>query len=133
VLRLEAGLPLYGHELREEWTPFESGCGFAVKLDKGDFAGRAALAGKQEPARRIRGLKMQGRAIPREGYPVSKDGAVIGEVTSGTMSPTAAGIGLAMLPAHLDVGDTVEVLVRASSHPAEIVKPPFVAHARRAL
>jgi aminomethyltransferase len=137
VLRLEAGLPLYGHELREEWTPFESGCGFAVKMEKGDFVGRAALmdgsSTNKALTRRIRGLKMQGRAIPREGYPVSKDGVVVGEVTSGTMSPTAGGIGLALLPPHLEVGDTVEVLVRSSTHPAEIVKLPFVAHARRAL
>jgi aminomethyltransferase len=137
VLRLEAGLPLYGHELREDWTPVESGCGFAVEMKKSDFVGREALIYEEStnpaPARRIRGLKMQGRAIPREGYAVSKNGVVVGEVTSGTMSPIAGGIALAVLPPHLEVGDTVEVLVRASTHLAEIVKLPFVAHARRAL
>lgn len=132
VLRLEAGLPLYGHELREEWTPFESGCGFAVKLDKSDFVGRAALLDKREPSRRVRALKMQGKAIPREGYAVQKDGAPIGEVTSGTLSPTVgAGIALAMLPAHFEIGDSVDILIRGTPHAAEIVKPPFVAIGRK--
>jgi aminomethyltransferase len=132
VLRLEAGLPLYGHELREEWTPYESGCGFAVKPAKGEFPGRAALQGNEKPARRIRGLKMQGRAIPREHYPVARSGETIGEVTSGTLSPAlGVGIALALLPAHLETGDVVDVMVRGTAHPAEIVATPFVAHGRQ--
>jgi aminomethyltransferase len=74
VLRLEAGLPLYGHELREEWTPLESGCGWAVKIDKDLFIGRDALLRRGAPSRRIRALKMSGKAIPREGYAVKRNG-----------------------------------------------------------
>ncbi|HEX8833480.1 MAG TPA: glycine cleavage system aminomethyltransferase GcvT [Abditibacteriaceae bacterium] len=132
VLRLEAGLPLYGHELREEWTPGESGCGFAAKLDKPAFMGRAALLENPTPLHRIRALKMMGRAIPREGYAVLKDGTTIGEITSGTLSPTlGSGIALAFLPADLPIGETVEIQIRNATHTAEIVKPPFVAHGRK--
>lgn len=127
VLRLEAGLPLYGHELREEWTPFESSSGFAVKMDKDDFVGLASLHGKEKPSHTIKALKMDGKAIAREGYKIQKDGNEIGEVTSGTMSPTLeAGIALARLPRELEVGQSVEVLVRDKPHSATIVKKPFV-------
>jgi aminomethyltransferase len=132
VLRLEAGLPLYGHELREEWTPYESGCGFAVKLAKGDFLGRAALQEKQTPTRRIRAIKMAGKAISREGYAVLQNGAPVGEITSGTMSPALGiGIALAMMPSTLETGDTVEVQVRNALHPAQVVALPFVPHGRK--
>ncbi|MEO6908342.1 MAG: glycine cleavage system aminomethyltransferase GcvT, partial [Abditibacteriaceae bacterium] len=67
VLRLEAGLPLYGHELREDWTPFESGVSFAVKMAKSAFVGKKSLEGKEDPPRRIAALQMEGKAIPREG------------------------------------------------------------------
>jgi aminomethyltransferase len=127
VLRLEAGLPLYGHELREEWTPFESASGFAVKMDKEYFVGQDALRGKEKSARTIKALKMIGNAIPREGYVVARGGEVIGEVTSGTLSPTLGyGIALAMLPRELEVGEPVEVNIRGKAHAAEIVKKPFV-------
>jgi aminomethyltransferase len=127
VLRLEAGLPLYGHELREVWTPFQSASGFAVKMEKEYFVGRDALRGKENPARRIKALRMSGNAIPREGYEVAQSGQGIGEVTSGTLSPTLGyGIALAMLPSSLQVGDAVEVLIRGKAHAAEVVKKPFV-------
>ena len=129
VLRLEAGLPLYGHELREEWTPYESGVGFAAKMSKGEFIGHDALADKQTPAHRIRAIQMQGKGIPREGYPIIWGGVPVGEVTSGTMSPTiGSGIALAMLQNSLNVGDDVQVQIRSALHPAKVVKPPFVAH-----
>lgn len=132
VLRLEAGLPLYGHELREEWTPFESGCGFAVKMEKEYFVSQDALRGKEKPARVIKALKMLGNGIPREGYEVARNGEVIGEVTSGTLSPTLGyGIALAMLPRELGVGEPVEVLIRGKAHAAEIVKKPFVPFERK--
>jgi aminomethyltransferase len=127
VLRLEAGLPLYGHELREEWTPFESACGFATKMEKEYFVGQDALRGKEKSVRTIKALKMLGNAIPREGYAVERDGETIGEVTSGTLSPTLGyGIALAMLPRELEVGEQVEVNIRGKAHAAEIVKKPFV-------
>jgi aminomethyltransferase len=132
VLRLEAGLPLYGHELREEWTPFESSCGFAVKMDKDDFIGLVALRGKEKPERIIKALKMTGNAIPREGYEVARGGEVLGLVTSGTLSPTLnCGIALAMLPRALEMGESVEVLIRGKAHEAEIVKKPFVPFGKR--
>ncbi len=127
VLRLEAGLPLYGHELREDWSPYESGCGFAVKMAKPDFIGRSALADHPAPACRVRALKMEGKAIPREGYRVIWGGTDVGEITSGTMSPTVGGgIALGVMPAALNVGETVEVQIRNNLHQAQIVKPPFV-------
>lgn len=129
VLRLEAGLPLYGHELRENWTPYESGVGFAAKINKPDFIGREALIEKQTPAHRIRALQMEGKGIPREGYPVIWGGVHVGDITSGTMSPiVGGGIALAMLPNSMNVGDEVQVQIRNTLHPARVVKPPFVAH-----
>lgn len=130
VLRLEAGLPLYGHELREEWTPGESGVAFAVKTEKGDFLGREALLEKRQApaANTIRGLQLLGRGIAREGYPVALDDAEIGIVTSGTPSPTLeANIALAFLPADLPLDSEVQVLIRGAAHPAKIVALPFVA------
>ena len=127
VLRLEAGLPLYGHELREEWTPFESGVKFAVKMDKSTFVGKAALEGKENPTRRIAALQMQVKAIPREGYDVTQNGEIFGQITSGTMSPTlSSGIALAMLPVEIQIGDVVEVQVRNKPQTATIVKKPFI-------
>jgi aminomethyltransferase len=131
VLRLEAGLPLYGHELREEWTPYQSSCGWAVKMDKGDFIGRGALAGRSTPDAKIQAVKMDDNSIPREGYAVLQNGETIGEITSGTLSPTAGGIALAMLPAELKAGDAVEVQIRRQAHPARVVKKPFVALERK--
>jgi aminomethyltransferase len=132
VLRLEAGLPLYGHELREEWTPDESGCSWAVKRDKSTFIGRDALLQKAAPTHTIKPLRLLSKAIPREEYAVARDGQIIGEITSGTLSPTLnAGIALARLPVELVVGDRVQVLIRERAHDAEIVTRPFVAHAPR--
>ena len=131
VLRLEAGLPLYGHELREDLTPDQSGVAFAVKTEKGAFFGRDALLQKREhgTSDTIRGLQMEGRAIAREGYLVqSENGEEIGVVTSGTPSPTLErNIALALLPRDLPLGAKVQVVVRGGAHPAHIVALPFVA------
>ena len=132
VLRLEAGLPLYGHELREALTPFESASGFAVKMDKEFFVGQDALRGKENSLKTIKALKMEGKAIPREGYKVLRDGMEIGEVTSGTLSPTLeSGIALAMLPREVQIGDAVEILIRDKTHAAQIVKKPFVVFGKK--
>ncbi len=136
VTRLEAGLPLYGHELRETWSPDVSGCAWAVKTEKGDFVGREALLhSRQAPqTQRIRGLQMLSRAIPREEYPVHCGGESGGVITSGTQSPLLEnGIALALLPLDLPLETLVEVEIRGSLHAAKIVPTPFVAHARRAL
>ncbi|WP_449342432.1 glycine cleavage system aminomethyltransferase GcvT, partial [Streptomyces aurantiogriseus] len=94
TLRLEAGMPLYGHELSTGLTPFDAGLGRVVKFEKeGDFVGRAALAEAAEraesnPPRVLVGLVAEGRRVPRAGYAVVAGGEVIGEVTSGAPSPT---------------------------------------------
>ncbi len=127
VLRLEAGYSLYGHELDVETGPGESGVGWAVKKAKGDFIGRDAL-GAAPPARRIVGLRMDERAIPREHFAVSDaDGALIGQTTSGTWSPTVkAGIAMARLDAgSAAVGTRVFVDIRGRQAPATVASLPF--------
>ncbi|MEA5003029.1 MAG: glycine cleavage T C-terminal barrel domain-containing protein, partial [Christensenella sp.] len=123
TLRLEAAMPLYGHELSTEITPREAGLGFAVKVDKDEFIGKEALT----PARlrkRI-GLKLIDRGIVREGAKVFAGSAEVGRVTSGTMSPTlGAAIALALVPSGLEE-DELLVEVRGKKLKAEVVKLPF--------
>jgi aminomethyltransferase len=129
TLRLEAGMPLYGNELGRDVNPYEANLGRVVKLDKGEFMGRAALAAVQQagPARKLAGLVMRDNAIARHGYPVLVDGTEAGLVTSGTASPTLGEpIAMAFLPAGAAaVGSEVEVVVRERRHRAEQVKLPF--------
>jgi aminomethyltransferase len=129
TLRLEAGMPLYGNELDRSVNPYEANLGRVVKLEKGEFVGRGALAAVQQtgPQRRLVGLLMRDEAIARHGYPVLVEGAEAGVVTSGTLSPTLGErIAMAYLPAaDAAVGATVDVLVRERPHPAEQVKLPF--------
>jgi aminomethyltransferase len=129
TLRLEAGMPLYGNELGRDVNPYEANLGRVVKLDKGEFMGRAALAAVQQagPVRKLVGLVMRDNAIARHGYPVLLDGAEVGLVTSGTASPTLGEpIAMAYLPAAAAaVGSEVEVEVRDRPHRAEQVKLPF--------
>src|SRR5439155_22790737 len=89
TLRLEAALPLHGHELGPGITTLEAGLGWVVSWTKGDFRGRAPLEAEKERgvARRLRGLVVEGRQPPRQGYPVLVDGKPAGEVTSGNFSP----------------------------------------------
>ena len=129
TLRLEAGLPLHGHELGPGITPLQAGLGWVVGWDKGEFRGRAALAAEKERGvtRRLRGLTLEGRQPPREGNPVLVDGKPAGEVTSGNFSPVLGhGIALAFLPPDVEPGASVEVDVRGRRLPATVVKPPFV-------
>ena len=130
TLRLEACLPLYGHEIDETIHPFEAGIGFAVKLDKPDFIGQAALrARKAEPAtRKLSGLIMTGRGVARDHYAVLDDaGGNIGHVTSGAPSPTLGrSIALAYLPvAVARIGAQVNVDCRGKAVSAEVVPIPF--------
>jgi len=129
TLRLEAGLPLHGHELGAGITPLQAGLGWVVRFDKGDFRGKAPLEAERDRgvARRLRGLATDGRQIPREGQAVSRDGVVVGEVTSGNFSPTLGhGIALAFLPPDMAEGDTVAVDVRGREVAAHVTKLPFV-------
>lgn len=129
TLRLEAAMPLYGHELSEEIDPFQAGLDWAVKLDKGDFVGREALVKRREDAalpKRV-GLEIEGKRIAREGASVSRDGKEIGRITSGTFVPTLAkAIAMAYVaPAATAVGTTLEVDVRGKPAPARVVPLPF--------
>jgi aminomethyltransferase len=129
TLRLEAAMPLYGHELNENIDPFQAGLGWAVKLDKGDFVGREALVQKAKDKtcpQRV-GLELEGKRIAREGAAVMREGKPIGRVTSGTFSPTLAkAIAMAYLdPAHIAPGTNCEVDVRGKPAPARVVPLPF--------
>jgi aminomethyltransferase len=129
TLRLEAGMPLYGNELDRSVNPYEANLGRVVKMEKGEFVGRAALAAVQQigPRRRLVGLVMRDEAIARHGYPVRVAGSEVGVVTSGTLSPSLGErIAMAYLPAaDAVIGAEVEVVVRDRPHPAEQVKLPF--------
>lgn len=135
TLRLEAGMPLYGHELTAKVTPFDAGLGRVVKFDKpGDFVGREALAAAaaraaETPPRKLVGLIAEGRRVPRAGYAVTDaSGAVIGEVTSGAPSPTlGAPIAMAYVDAaHAAPGTAgVAVDIRGSREPHRVVALPF--------
>lgn len=122
-------MPLYGNELDRSTNPFEANLGRVVKLDKGEFVGRAALAQVQQagPRRKLIGLVMRENAIPRSGYEVRREGAPVGQVTSGTASPTLGEkVGMAYVPAELaGVGNEFEVVVRERPYRAEQVKLPF--------
>ncbi|MFW6083954.1 MAG: glycine cleavage system aminomethyltransferase GcvT [Gemmatimonadota bacterium] len=127
-LRLEMGYALYGNDLDDETTPLEAGLSWLVKLGKDDFIGRDALARQKEegPDRRLRGFRLLERGFPRAGYDVSFDGEVVGPVRSGTLSPTLGyGIGMAYLPAGVELGSRLSVHIRDSAIPAEVVRPPF--------
>jgi aminomethyltransferase len=130
TLRFEANLALYGQELSPEISPLEAGIGFAVKLNKeADFIGKAALIKQKETflKRTLVGIEMVDRGIPRHGYPVFKDGTQIGEVTTGTQSPTLKrNVGLALLAVeHSSVGTEVEVEIRGKKLKAVVVQTPF--------
>jgi aminomethyltransferase len=129
TLRLEAGMPLYGHELTEEIDPFQAGLAWAVKLDKGDFIGREALLKRQQDATRPRrvGLALEGKRLAREGAGVLKEGRAVGTVTSGTFAPTLnRAIAMAYVePAPAVVGTALEVDIRGKPAPAQVVPLPF--------
>ncbi|MBM3672911.1 MAG: glycine cleavage system aminomethyltransferase GcvT [Actinobacteria bacterium] len=128
TLRLEAGLPLHGHELGPGITTLQAGLGWVVRWDKGDFRGRDALLAEKERGvdRKLRGLLVAGRQIPREGCRVSIDGKEVGAVTSGNISPMLQqGIALAFLPPGVSDGTQVEIDIRGRTATAKVVKPPF--------
>jgi aminomethyltransferase len=129
TLRLEAGLPLHGHELGPGITPLQAGLGWVVAWEKGPFRGRDALERERERriTRRLRGLASEGRQPLREGCAVLVDGKPSGEVTSGNFSPVLGrGIAMAFLPPDVEPGASVEVDVRGRPVAARVVKLPFV-------
>lgn len=130
TLRLEAALPLHGHELGPGITPLQAGLGWVVAWDKpGGFRGRDALVAEREQgvARRLRGLAVEGRRPPRAEQAVLVDGQLAGIVTSGNFSPVLGhGIALAFLPPDVAEGAEVAIDVRGERVPAKVVKTPFV-------
>jgi aminomethyltransferase len=129
TLRFEARLPLYGQELSPDITPLEAGFSFFVKFDKGEFNGRKALAAQKATGvpRKLVGIEMLERGIPRSHYPVYADGKQIGEVTTGTQSPTfKTNIGLALVDQAYTALDTeVFVEIRGAQVKAKVVAIPF--------
>lgn len=129
TLRFEARLPLYGQELSKSISPLEAGLGFFVKLDKGSFIGRDALVLQKSAGvpRKLVGLELIDRGIPRPHYPVYADGSLIGEVTTGTQSPTLKrNLGLALIDAaYAGVNTVVWVEIRGKHLKAQVVKTPF--------
>ncbi len=133
TLRTEVCYPLYGHELDETTTPLEAGLGYFVSFDKGGFNGRDTMAAQLSHGvlRRCAAFKMTDKsAPPRPHYPVwsvGPDAALLGEVVSGTLSPTLSmGIGMTYLPIALaQPGTKIEIEIRGRRFPAEVVKKPF--------
>ena len=135
VLRLEAGMPLYGHELTEEITPLQAGLDWAVKLDKPAFLGKEALARQKsgDTYRRIAGLIMEGRVPAREGYAVYAGENIVGEIRSGSVAPSVGmqNVATALLDAdQTDVGTELGVMIRGTKHRARVAPLPFYKRAK---
>ena len=135
TLRLEAGYCLYGHELSETITPLEAGLGWSVKLNKGvDFIGHSALLEEKQNGlrRKLIGLAMRERGVPRAGYVIMRTNEAVGEVTSGTMCPTlnrAAALGFVAPELSLP-GSVLAVEIRGKPVEAEVVALPFYKRAK---
>ncbi|MBE9232454.1 glycine cleavage system aminomethyltransferase GcvT [Cuspidothrix issatschenkoi LEGE 03284] len=130
TLRLEAAMSLYGQDIDDTTTPLEAGLGWLVHLDtKGNFIGREVLIQQKTQGvhRKIVGLQTQGRNIPRHGYSVLSSGKIVGEVSSGTLSPTLGyPIALAYVPTELaTLKQQLDVDIRGKAYPALVVKRPF--------
>ena len=129
TLRFEVGLPLYGDELSADITPIMAGLGIFVKLDKDEFIGKEALAKQKAegPAKKLVGVELKDKAIPRHGYAVLKDGQTIGEVTTGyhTIS-TDKSVCMALIDAQYAALDTeVEIQIRKKTFPGVVCKKRF--------
>jgi aminomethyltransferase len=130
TLRLEAAMALYGQDLDTTTTPLEAGLSWLIHWEsKDDFIGRSILESQKAEgvSRRLVGLEMQGRHIARHGYPVKINGEIIGEITSGTLSPTLGkAIALAYVPTDFaQIGQSLDVEIRGKTYSAEVVKRPF--------
>ncbi|HWL22892.1 MAG TPA: glycine cleavage system aminomethyltransferase GcvT [Ureibacillus sp.] len=130
TLRFEAGLPLYGQELSKDISPLEAGIGFAVKLQKTiDFNGKKALIAQKESGlpRKIVGVEMIDKGIPRHGYKVYKDGVEIGEITTGTQLPsTKRNVGYALIDSNYSELETeLEIEIRNKKLKSKVVATPF--------
>lgn len=127
TLRLEAGMPLYGHEMDDTVSPRETSLGIFVKMKKPEFVGKEALLAKGKPTVKRAGLKVTGRGIVREEQNVYKEGVLIGHTTSGTFCPFVnAPVAMAILPKEdAEPGTPLQVDVRGKMVDVEVVKLPF--------
>jgi aminomethyltransferase len=121
---------LYGHEISEETNPYEAGLGWVVKMgDENNFYGKDLLAQIKKAGiqRRLVGFRMLDRAIPRQGYAIVMDGKTVGQVTSGTMSPSLdIPIGIGFVPPDMrEVGTRLHIDIRGKLREAEVVETPF--------
>ena len=136
TLRLEAALSLYGNDIDDTTTPWQAGLGWIVKMGKGEFVGREALAREKErgPARKLVGFEMRGRAIARHGHDVLHEGHAVGAVTSGTFAPfLKRSLGMAYVPTALaSPGTPIQVDVRGRAEEAVVVPTPFYRRPPRA-
>ncbi|EOH93378.1 glycine cleavage system T protein [Enterococcus haemoperoxidus ATCC BAA-382] len=128
TLRLEAGMPLYGHEMTEEITPLETDLSFAVKMNKKEFIGKQAILDKGEPKITRIGLQLTERGIAREGANIYFNGKKIGQITSGTMCPFInKACAMALVEKGIvEIGSPIDVEVRGKKITAEVVAIPFV-------
>ena len=131
TLRLEMGYCLYGNDLTDETSPLEAGLGWITKLKKGDFIGRDVLLAQKEAGleRRLVGFTLSDRRVPRHGYAIENaDGEVIGEVTSGTQSPSLGyPIGMGYVPdAYREVGTEIFIVTGRKKLSATVCRPPFL-------
>ena len=131
TLRIEMGYPLYGNEIDNNPTPLDAGLGWVIKFDKGEFLGRGSLLKQKEQGslrRKLVGLKLLTRGVPRAHYQVFKNGEPVGEVTSGTFSPTLnTGVGLCYVSSeYSDIGNHLDVKIRDQLVATEVIQLPFV-------
>lgn len=131
TLRIEMGYPLYGNEIDNNPTPLDAGLGWVIKFDKGEFLGRGSLLKQKEQGslrRKLVGLKLLTRGVPRAHYQVFKNGESVGEVTSGTFSPTLnTGVGLCYVSSeYSDIGNHLDVKIRDQLVATEVIQLPFV-------
>ncbi len=128
-LRLEMKYCLYGNDINQDTNPLEAGLGWVIKPNKGDFIGREPVVKMKEEGlkRRLVAFELTDKGFPRPHYPILKDGETVGEVTSGTMSPSLdKGIGLGYVAQpHTKSGTEITIQIRGKEVPATIIKPPF--------
>ena len=128
TLRFEVGLPLYGNELSDKISPVMAGLSMFVKLDKEEFIGKDALQKQKAEgvSQRLRGIVLEGNAIPRHGYKVMKDGKEVGVVTTGyRLISTPKSCAVALVDASVQMGDKLEIQIRKKSFPGIVGKKKF--------
>ena len=136
TLRLEAGMPLYGHEIDAEHNPIEAGLAFGIsfKEEKGDWIGRAALARIAEsPQRALIGFTTDGKRVPRQGYTLMNGDEAVGQICSGTVSPTLdKNIGTGYVPTELSApGTELEMDIRGKRQTVQVCEMPFYSRTRK--